>query len=76
MDLNIYKSFVPKEGMRIEVRAETFNAFNHARFAPPNTAVPSLAGGNPLFGTITGDTVNGTVLENPRSFQFGLRFEF
>ncbi len=71
MDLNIYKSFVPKEGMRIEVRAETFNAFNHPRFAPPNTAV-----GDPLFGTITSDSVNGSVLQNPRSFQFGLRFEF
>ncbi len=71
MDLNIYKSFVPKEGMRIEVRAETFNAFNHPRFAPPNSSV-----GDPLFGTITSDSVNGTVLENPRSFQFGLRFEF
>ncbi len=71
MDLNIYKSFVPKEGMRIEVRAETFNTLNHPRFAPPNSAV-----GDPLFGTITSDNVNGTVLENPRSFQFGLRFEF
>jgi hypothetical protein len=71
MDLNIYKSFVPKEGMRIEVRAETFNALNHARFAPPNSSV-----GDPLFGTISSDSVNGTVLENPRSFQFGLRFEF
>jgi hypothetical protein len=70
-DLNIYKSFVPKEGMRIEVRAETFNFANHARFAPPNTSV-----GDPLFGTITSDSVNGTVLQNPRSFQFGLRFEF
>ncbi len=70
-DLNIYKSFVPKEGTRIEVRVEMFNAFNHARFAPPNTSV-----GDPLFGTITSDSVNGTVLENPRSFQFGLRFEF
>ncbi len=71
MDLNIYKSFVPKEGTRIEVRVEMFNAFNHARFAPPNTSV-----GDPLFGTITSDSVQGTVLENPRSFQFGLRFEF
>src|SRR5579862_381915 len=70
-DLNIYKSFVPKEGMRLEVRVEMFNAFNHPRFAPPNTSV-----GDPLFGTITSDSVNGTVLENPRSFQFGLRFEF
>lgn len=71
MDLNIYKSFVPKEGMRIEVRAEMFNTLNHPRFAPPNTSV-----GDPLFGTVTSDSVNGTVLENPRSFQFGLRFEF
>ncbi len=71
MDLNIYKSFVPKEGMRIEVRAETFNAFNHPRFAQPNSSV-----GDPQFGTITSDSVNGTVLEPPRNFQFGLRFEF
>jgi hypothetical protein len=71
MDLNVYKSFVPKEGMRIEVRAETFNAFNHPRFAQPNSSV-----GDPLFGTITSDSVNGTVLEPPRNFQFGLRFEF
>ncbi len=71
LDMNIYKSFVPKEGMRIEVRAEMFNFANHPRFGPPNTSV-----GDPFFGTITTDSVNGTVLENPRSFQFGLRFEF
>jgi hypothetical protein len=67
VDLNIYKSFVPKEGMRIEVRAETFNALNHPRFGQPNSAV-----GDPLFGTVTSDAGG----ENPRSFQFGLRFEF
>src|SRR5579859_1985943 len=67
MDLNLYKSFVPKEGMRIEVRAETFNTLNHPRFGQPNSAV-----GDPLFGTVTSDAPG----ENPRSFQFGLRFEF
>ena len=66
-DLNIYKSFVPKEGMRIEVRAEMFNFTNHPRFGQPNSAV-----GDPLFGTISSDAPG----ENPRSFQFGLRFEF
>ena len=71
MDLNLYKSFVPKEGTRLEIRAEMFNLLNHARFAPPNTSV-----GDPFFGTITSDSVNGTVLETPRFFQFGLRFEF
>ena len=71
MDLNLFKSFVPKEGMRLELRAEIFNTLNHPRFAQPNSSV-----GDPLFGTITSDSVNGTVLETPRFFQFGLRFEF
>jgi hypothetical protein len=67
MDLNVYKSFTPKEGMRIELRAEMFNFTNHPRFGQPNSAV-----GDPLFGTVTSDAPG----ENPRSFQFGLRFEF
>ena len=71
MDLNLYKSFVPKEGMRLEVRAEVFNLLNHARFAQPSSAV-----GDPFFGTVTSDSVNGSVLQAPRSFQFGARFEF
>lgn len=66
-DLNIYKSFVPKEGMRIEVRAEIFNLANHPRFGQPNSGV-----GDPFFGTIEGDAPG----ESPRAFQFGLRFEF
>ena len=71
MDLNLYKSFVPKEGMKLEVRAEMFNFLNHPRFAPPNSSF-----GDPLFGTVTSDSVQGAVLETPRFFQFGLRFEF
>lgn len=67
VDLNLYKSFVPKEGMRLEVRAEMFNFFNHPRFGQPDSAV-----GDPFFGTITGPAPG----ETARFFQFGLRFEF
>jgi hypothetical protein len=66
-DLNLYKSFEPHEGMRLEVRAEIFNFFNHPRFGQPDSSV-----GDPYFGTITGDAAG----ELPRYFQFGLRFEF
>jgi len=66
-DLNLYKSFVPKEGMRLEVRAEMFNFFNHPRFGQPDSSV-----GDPFFGTITGDAPG----ETPRFFQFGVRLEF
>jgi hypothetical protein len=75
-DLNLFKSFVPKEGMRLEVRAEIFNFTNHPRFGQPNSAVGGAEGANPFFGTISGDTVNGTSLQVPRFFQFGVRFEF
>jgi Carboxypeptidase regulatory-like domain len=78
-DLNLYKSFVPKEGMRIEVRAEIFNLTNHPRFGQPNSAVGSGPAGssitdmtNPFFGTISG----GAPGETARFFQFGARFEF
>jgi hypothetical protein len=67
VDLSLYKSFVPKEGMRLEARADMFNFTNHPRFGQPNSAV-----GDPLFGTITNDAPG----ETPRYFQFGLRFEF
>jgi hypothetical protein len=78
-DLNFYKSFVPKEGMRLEVRAEIFNLTNHPRFGQPNSAVGSGPAGSsitnltsPSFGIITG----GAVGELPRYFQLGARFEF
>ncbi len=71
-DLNLNKSFVPKEGMRLEVRAEMFNFTNHPRFGQPNSAVGGSGQANPFFGTISG----GAIGETPRFFQFGVRFEF
>jgi len=67
VDMNIYKSFVPKEGMKIDVRGEIFNLANHERFASPDTGF-----GDAAFGTIS-SSASGYL---PRTFQFGLRFEF
>jgi hypothetical protein len=67
LDMNIYKSFVPKEGMKIDLRAEIFNLANHPRFAAPDTSF-----GGQTFGFISSDAPGYL----PRYFQFGLRFEF
>ncbi|HXY07144.1 MAG TPA: carboxypeptidase regulatory-like domain-containing protein [Terriglobales bacterium] len=67
IDANFSKSFVPKEGTRIELRAEMFNLFNHPRFASPDTAFEGQG-----FGTITSSAAGYL----PRYFQFGVRFEF
>jgi hypothetical protein len=67
VDLNLYKSFVPKEGMKLEVRAEMFNLANHPRFGVPNPSV-----GDSEFGTVLSDAGG----QLPRYYQFGVRFEF
>jgi hypothetical protein len=67
IDLSIEKTFVPREGMRLEVRGEFFNFFNTPRFAPPDTLK-----GDSTFGQITSTAMGAT----PRHGQLGVRFEF
>jgi len=67
IDLAISKEFIPREGMRLEVRGEFFNLFNTPRFAPPDTLY-----GDSSFGQVT-STVPGSI---PRHGQVGVRFEF
>jgi hypothetical protein len=73
-DLAIGKTFrLPKEGHRIQVRGEAFNAFNHVNFANPVTGgtTPGVSLASPTtFGEIT-STAN-----NARVMQFALRYEF
>jgi len=65
-DLTLAKAFrLPHEGMRLQFRAEAFNAFNNVNFTNPSLSLTS-----PLtFGEFQG------VME-PRVMQFALRFEF
>jgi len=54
-----------REGMRLEFRAETFNAFNHPQFGGPESRV-----GNNNFGLIS-RTINP-----PREMQLALKLYF
>jgi hypothetical protein len=69
LDASIYKEFIPKESMKLQVRADIFNLVNHPRFAAPNTA---WAAGDTQFGIINATAPGYT----PRKMQFGIRFEF
>ncbi|MBV9341641.1 MAG: TonB-dependent receptor [Acidobacteria bacterium] len=68
-DANLFKEFVPREGMTLQLRAEVFNTMNTPRFAPPVTA---FAPGDTQFGIINSTAIGYT----PRRIQFGVRFEF
>jgi hypothetical protein len=63
-DLMVGKNF-SKEGLKIQFRAEFFNAFNHPSFNQPNRNPDSQS-----FGTIT-----STLLQN-RQIQFGLKLTY
>ena len=53
------------EGMRLEFRAEAFNAFNHPQFAGPSATV-----GSPRFGKIR------STIDDPRELQLGLKLYY
>ncbi len=66
LDLSVFKRFPIKgERVALELRGESFNAFNHPVFGSPNTTV-----GNANFGRVTG-TANA-----PRQTQFALKLLF
>ena len=65
-DISLFKNFQITEGVKIQFRAESFNALNHVQFANPNTAVANTA-----FGTINGEKGHGQ-----RQFTFGLKVLF
>jgi hypothetical protein len=63
-DFSLIKSFVIREDVRMQYRAECINAFNHPNLFAPNTNPTSSA-----FGTITGKDV-------PRLWQMSLTLKF
>ncbi|MFL6227393.1 MAG: carboxypeptidase regulatory-like domain-containing protein [Pyrinomonadaceae bacterium] len=67
VNLSLSKNFHIREGMRLQVRAEALNAFNHAYFGNGIGLDPSNAG---TFGIVT------TQRNNPRDIQLGAKFIF
>jgi len=64
-DLSLIKYFPIRERLKLQFRAEAFNAWNHPNFNNPSTSVTSTA-----FGTVTG------VSPSPRQFQLALKLTF
>jgi hypothetical protein len=70
-DLSFIKHLpLPYEGMRLDFRAEFFNAWNHAQFFLGGGASGMQDMASSSFGKVT-NTVG-----NPRVMQFALRLNF
>ena len=66
LDFALHKDFrIPKEGHRLEFRAEAYNFLNHPVWGLPNTSLSSVN-----FGRIT--STNGSM----RQMQLALKYLF
>lgn len=63
-DLAVMRDFPLHEALKLQFRAEFFNAFNHPQFSNPTTAI-----GNRNYGIITS-------ARDPRTIEFALRIFF
>jgi hypothetical protein len=71
-DVALFKSFPIREQVKVQLRWELYNAFNHTQFSALDTTARWDAVGaqvNPRFGEFTG-------ARNPRQMQFALRLFF
>jgi len=64
-DWSLFKQFFPRENIRVQFRAELFNAFNRVQFGSPTMSVTSSS-----FGVISSQA------NSPRQTQFGLKILF
>src|SRR5262249_41453454 len=65
LDLSFSKEFSLQEDVKLQVRAEMFNATNTPRFS-----IPATGWGSEDFGTVTSSR------SNSRKMQFGARLQF
>ena len=70
LDLGIQKLWHVTEAVRLQLRAEMFNAFNHPNFDNPNVTTSSS-----VFGKITSAGVQDARASS-RQIQFALRLAF
>jgi hypothetical protein len=66
-DLSMFKSFVLHERMRLQFRAEAFNATNSPQLGSPSTSLTS---------TTSAGVVGLTQSNDPRNVQLSLRLTF
>jgi hypothetical protein len=67
LDLSLGKTFQIYEALHLEIRADSFNAFNHPNFSQPSTATGT--------GVVGGGLITSTAASN-RIIQLGGRFSF
>jgi hypothetical protein len=72
-DFGLYKHFLIKEKMRLQLRVTATNLLNHPNYGNPNVDISSLNVGK--ITSLQGDR-RDTLGAGPRTIQLGLRLDF
>lgn len=70
-DLSVIKNMNPRGAVRLQVRADIFDLFNHANFGPPGNLV-----GSPTFGKITRTRFPTGEAGSSRQVQLAVKLSF
>jgi hypothetical protein len=68
-DISLQKNIVFQSRYHVQLRADSFNAFNHPNFSTPNANIS-----NSTAGTIS--AVSGTPSYEQRTVEFAVKFSF
>jgi hypothetical protein len=68
-DMNLKKNVPWGDHYNLQLRADSFNIFNHPNFATPNATIS-----NSSAGTVTG--ISGTPTYEARTLEFAAKFNF
>jgi Carboxypeptidase regulatory-like domain/TonB-dependent Receptor Plug Domain len=75
-DMSLFKNFNFTESVRLQLRLETYNTFNHTQPAAINTVFNSNAIGQAPTATTVGNSGLVTGYRDPRNIQLGLKLYF
>jgi hypothetical protein len=73
-DLAVNKDFNIYESVKLQLRAEAYNAFNHVNYGNPNSCIDCVESGNP--GKIKDILYSGPFGSTMRQLQFSARINF
>jgi len=75
-DMSLFKNFNFTENVRIQLRFEAFNVFNHTQWGTVNNGLSAPTAGTPFSGANAGSSGQITSARDPRQLQLGGKFYF
>jgi hypothetical protein len=75
-NMSLFKNFIFNENVRVQLRFEAYNIFNHTQWANVNNGLSAVSPGTQFTGQYAGSSGQITSARDPRELQLGGKFYF